>query len=68
MTTGTRSLPTDSPVLYFQPIERGHMSEGMPSDIDSLRAVPHEGMQMPPTTQTLVKFLTYLQVVLNTIL
>ena len=22
MTTGTRSLPTDSPVLYFQPIER----------------------------------------------
>ena len=48
MTTGTRSLPTDSPVPYFQPIERGHMSEGVPSDIDSPRAVPHEGMQMPP--------------------
>ena len=48
MTTGTRSLPTDSPVPYFQPIERGHMSEGVPSDIDSLRAVPHGGMQMPP--------------------
>ena len=24
------------------------MSEGMPSDIDSPRAVPHGGMQMPP--------------------
>ena len=39
MTTGIRSLPTDSPVPYFQPIERGHMSEGVPSDIDSQRAV-----------------------------
>ena len=48
MTTGTRSLPTDSPVLYFQPIQRGHMSEGVPSDIDSPRAVPHGGMQMSP--------------------
>ena len=28
MATGTRSLPTDSPVPYFQPIERGYMSEG----------------------------------------
>ena len=26
MATGTRSLSTDSPVPYFQPIERGHMS------------------------------------------
>ena len=25
MATGTRSLPTDSPVMYFQPIERGHV-------------------------------------------
>ena len=25
MDTSTRSLPTDSPVPYFQPIERGHM-------------------------------------------
>ena len=24
MATGTRSLPTDSSVPYFQPIERGH--------------------------------------------
>ena len=53
MTTGTRSLPTDSPVPYSQPIERGHMSEGVPSDIDSLRAVPHEGMQMPPCCMNL---------------
>ena len=28
MATGTRSLPTDSPVPYFQPIERGYLSEG----------------------------------------
>ena len=32
MAMGTRSLPTDSPVPYFQPIERGHMSEGGLSD------------------------------------
>ena len=28
MATGTKTLPTDSPILYFQPIERGYMSEG----------------------------------------
>ena len=28
MATGTRSLPTNSPVPYFQPIEGGYMSEG----------------------------------------
>ena len=28
MATGTRSLPTDFPIPYFQPIERGYMSEG----------------------------------------
>ena len=48
MTTGTRSLPTDSPVPYFQPIERGHVSEGIPSDIGSPGDVPHGGMQIPP--------------------
>ena len=48
MTTGTRSLPNDSPVPYFQPIERRDMSEGVPNDIDSPRAVPHRGVQMPP--------------------
>ena len=32
MATGTRSLPTDSPVPHFQPIERRHMSEGGLSD------------------------------------
>ena len=46
--TGTRSLPTNSPVLYFQPNERGHMSEGGLSDIDSQRAVLQGGVQMPP--------------------
>ena len=44
MATGTRSLPTDSPVPYFQPIERGHVSEGGLSDIDSQRAVFQGGM------------------------
>ena len=39
MATSIRSLPADSPVLYFQPIERGHVSEGGLSDIDSQRAV-----------------------------
>ena len=39
MTTGTRSLPTDSPVPYFQPIERGPMSKGRLSDMDSQEAV-----------------------------
>ena len=48
MATGTRSLPTDSPVPYFQPIERGHMSEGVPNDIVSLGDVPYGSMQMPP--------------------
>ena len=28
MATGTRSLPTDSPVPYFQPLEVGHVLEG----------------------------------------
>ena len=49
MATGTRSLPTDSPVPYFQPIERGHMSEGVPSDHRfTRRHVPCGGMQKPP--------------------
>ena len=48
MATCTRSLPTDSPVPYFQPIERGHMSEGGLSYIDSQRAVFSRGIQMPP--------------------
>ena len=42
--TGTRSLPTDSPVPYFQPIERGHMSEGRLSDMDSQEAVFARGI------------------------
>ena len=47
MATGTRSLPTDSPVPYFQPTERGHVLEGGLSDI-SQRAVPQRGVQRPP--------------------
>ena len=30
---GTRSLPTDSPIPYFQPIERGYMPEGSQEDV-----------------------------------
>ena len=50
MATGTRSLPTDSPVSYFQPIERGHMSEGGLSDIESPRVASLRGIQMSPHT------------------
>ena len=39
MATSTSSLPTDSPVPYFQPIERGHMSEGGLSDRYSPKAI-----------------------------
>ena len=37
MAAGTRSLPTNSPIPYFQPIERGYMSEGS-----------QEGVYAPP--------------------
>ena len=47
MATGTRSLPNDSPVPYFQPIERGNMSEGRLSGMDSQEAVFATGMQIP---------------------
>ena len=47
MATGTRSLPTDSPVPYFQPIERGHVLEDIPSDIGSPEGMPHGGVQIP---------------------
>ena len=43
MATGTRSLPTDSPVPYFQPIESRHMSEGRLSDLGS-----QENIYVPP--------------------
>ena len=46
MATGTRSLPTDSPVPYFQPIERGHMSEGGLSDRYSPKAIFVGSVQM----------------------
>ena len=39
MAMGTRSLLTDSPVPYFQPIERGHMSEGGLNDRYSPKAI-----------------------------
>ena len=48
MAAGTRSLPTASLVPYFQPIERGHVSEGVPSDIGSLEGAFHRSRQVPP--------------------
>ena len=50
MATSTRSLPTDSPVPYFQPIERGHMSEGRLSDLGLL-----ENIYVPPYVNPLEK-------------
>ena len=48
MATGTRSLPTNSPVPYFQLIERGYMSEGRLSDMDSHEAMFARGIHIPP--------------------
>ena len=48
MAAGTRSLPTDSPVPYFQSLERGHVSEGVPSDIGSPEGALHRSVQMSP--------------------
>ena len=47
MATSTRSLPTTSPVPYFQPIERGPMSEGRLSDVGSLDVMFTMDMQIP---------------------
>ena len=43
MATSTRSLPTDSPVPYYQAIERGYESEGRLSDLGW-----QEGLYAPP--------------------
>ena len=48
MATGTRTLPTDSPVPYFQLLERGHVSGGLPSDIGSAESALHRSIQVPP--------------------
>ena len=45
MATGTRSLPTDSPLPYFQPRERGHMSEGGHSDRYSPKVISAGDLQ-----------------------
>ena len=47
MAPGTRSLPTDSPVPYFQPLERAHVSEDVPSGIGSPEGALHRIMQIP---------------------
>ena len=47
MAASTRSLPTNSPVPYFQPIERGPMSESRLSDMGSIDVAFATDMQMP---------------------
>ena len=47
MATSTRSLPTNSSVPYFQPFERGPMSEGRLSDMGSIDGAFATDMQMP---------------------
>ena len=53
LATGTRFLPTDSPVPSFQQIspERGQVLEGVPSDIDLPVGALHvtQNVQIPPT-------------------
>ena len=39
MATHARSLPTDSPIPYFQPIGRGYMSEGSQEGITPYRVL-----------------------------
>ena len=48
MATGTRSLPTDSSVPFFQPIERGPISEGRLSDLDLHETALARGIHIPP--------------------
>ena len=47
MAASTRSLPTNSSVPYFQPFERGPMSEGRLSDMGSIDGAFATDMQMP---------------------
>ena len=65
MAVGTRSLSTDSPVPYFQPLERGHVSEGVPSDIGISEGALHVSIQVPPAMQILMYFLICPPVVLS---
>ena len=44
------------PVPYFQPLERGHVSEGVPSDIGSPEGALNESMQMSPYHENLDVF------------
>ena len=48
MVAGTRLLPTDSLVPYFQSLERGYVSEGVPSNIGLLEDSLHGSIQVPP--------------------
>ena len=41
-------MPNDSSVPYFQSLERGYVSEGVPSDIGLPEVALHGGIQVPP--------------------
>ena len=63
LATGTRSLPTDSPVPYFQQVshERGQVSEGVPSDMDLPVDTLHVTQNVPiPPRHTNSDILPYL--------
>ena len=49
MATGTRSLPTDSPVTHFQPNQRGYMSEGSQEDVYANIEPPDHTVQQGDT-------------------
>ena len=53
LATGTRSLPANSPVPYFQQVsqERGQVSEGVPSDMD----LPIDTLHMTQNVQVPVR-------------
>ena len=57
MATSTRSLPTNSPVPYFQPIERGHMLEVTLSDLGSIDIAFATDVQMPSQSVNLPRAL-----------
>ena len=70
LATGTRSLPTDSHVPYFQQVlyERGQVSEDVPSDMDLPMYTLHMTQKMykyHPDMQIQIYFLIYPTVVLN---
>ena len=68
MAAGISFLPTDSLVPHFQPLERGHVSEGVPSDIGSPEGALLEVCKYHPTVKIQMYFLNCPLVVLSIVL